>query len=114
MNMPSINSAQSITGHAPAKSGRPQSQHPRPPQGDTVEISPEATQQLSANVPSSVTSAVSDLQGDQANMGDDLQTIADYFRAHGGSQARNAFMQAYFSKDQLDAFRQSRTASSSV
>jgi hypothetical protein len=82
--------------------------HPPPPpiqesSGDTVEISAEAMQQRFANVPASVTAAVSDLQGDQTTMAADFRTIGDYFAANGGRAAQDAYMRSNFTEDQLRA-----------
>jgi len=80
---------------------------PPPTEGEI--INPQS--RPSQNLPAAVNSAVSDLKGDQANMGDDLKAIGDYFKENGGREARHAFMQANFTKDQLDAFREFRQAS---
>jgi len=84
---------------------------PPPPQGqgkegDSVQISSQAMQKLLANLPDSVTSAASDLQGEQTNLTSDLQTIGQYFESNGGRKALDAYMKSNFSEDQLKSFAQ--------
>jgi hypothetical protein len=38
-------------------------------------------------------------------MAADFRTIGDYFKERGGPEARHAFMEANFSKDQRETFR---------
>lgn len=86
----------------------PQPPPPPPPApettGDTLQLSSEAVQKGSSDVPDAVLAAVADLQGAQATMSADFRTIGDYFAANGGRAAQDAFMAANFSDAQLRAF----------
>ena len=86
------------TGQLPPPSSSVQAE------GDTLQISAEAMQKRFANVPASVTAAVSDLQGDQANMAADFRTIGDYFQDNGGRPALDAYLRSNFTEAQLRAF----------
>jgi acetylornithine deacetylase/succinyl-diaminopimelate desuccinylase-like protein len=54
------------------RSGRPAGPPPPALRENLVEISFEAMQQILANVPEAVSTAVADIQGDQANMAADF------------------------------------------
>jgi|GEM_PF-1702239 len=89
--------------------GKPQGPTPPPPppspdeSGDTVQLSTEVMQKQFANVPDSVTAAVTDLQGDQTNMAANCRAIGDYFAANGGRKAQDAYMRSNFTEAQLRA-----------
>lgn len=108
MTINSIQASQSNSLAAYGRAGRPQGPPPPPPpqgsQGDSVELSSEALSQYLGQVPDSVKAATSDLQGSKTNLMQDLRTIGDYFRDHGGRQALDAYMQSNFSQTDLATF----------
>lgn len=109
MNTNAIQASQANSLMAYGKAGRPNGTPPPPPppknaQEDSVEISSDAMKMYLNNVPDSVKNATSDLQGSKSNLYDDLRTIGDYFRDHGGRQALDAYMQANFSQTELASF----------
>ena len=69
-------------------------------------ISAEAMSQYLSGVSDSVKTATSDLQGSQSNLMEDLQTIGEYFRTHGGRQGLDAYMEANFSQAELTKFKE--------
>jgi hypothetical protein len=86
------------------KTGRISHRPSPPPQGDSVQISPEAMQKLLSAPPDAVTSAVADLKGNQASMAADFKIIGDHFADHGGREALDAFMRSNFTEAELRAF----------
>jgi hypothetical protein len=108
MNIGNIQSSQASSLMAYGKAGRPNGPPPPPPpknsQEDSVDISSDAMQKYLSNVSDSVKTATSDLQGSKSNLAQDLQTIGDYFRDHGGRKALDAYMQSNFSQSELAGF----------
>lgn len=62
-----------------------------PPPVDGLRIDPVAE-----GLPDSVTAAVSDLVGDQSTVAEDISTIGDYFKIHGGKRALHALLEDLF------------------
>jgi len=69
-------------------------------------LSAEAMSQYLSGVSDAVKTATSDLQGSQSNLMEDLQTIGEYFRTHGGRQALDTYMEANFSQAELTKFQE--------
>lgn len=109
---------QAIPGtHAATSSGaHPRPEGPPPPRrrevGDSTEFSVEALAALrTATVPQALAEALADLEGERTNLAEDLQTLGEYFRDQpGGVRSLNVFMEARFSREDLDAFRKAAEA----
>lgn len=111
MNIKAIGSAATATPSAAHL--RPQGPPPPPPkrEGDTTEFSTQALTLQSGSTPDALKGVLSDLMGDKKNLVEDLKTLGEYFNSQpGGAQSLNAFMEANFSREDLETFRKAAEA----
>lgn len=92
---------------------RPQGPPPPPPRGaeDKAEFSPQAIAIQSGDLPDALQDVLEDLKGARKNLTEDLEALGVFFSSQpGGFRSLNAFMEAQFSREDLDAFREAAEA----